>query len=797
MKVFKKFLSIMLILALLVPFIPNISHAFSISASTTLEIGQTDTGYFSTSQDGYIIKNITLSSSNPSVGTVEQTGEGTYKFTALSKGSANVIVTWELDPSTPWTDGTTSVSITHSYQVGLEKHRLSFDLQGGTYPDSTDNIDVYEGHTYELKTPTKEGATFKEWKITSGTGASISQDGKKFTMGTTDATVTAVWENEDEQQYKGLWWKDDNGVKHYYGDGSSSSDQIMYVGNTYDFGWDNPSKQGELKVMLAGEVVLSTSETQAQFTPEKSGYIYLKFEEIKEAGTGDVYALGFDVIDNTPKSYTLTIDPNGGTYSGETTQTVEEGKTATIATPTREGYTFAGWEVTGTGSSISTDGKTFTMGTVNATIKAKWNVNSYKLTINPNGGTYEGSTGDKTVNVNYKGTETIATPTREGYTFKGWTVSGTGASISTDGKTFTMGTADATLTASWDVNSYTLTINPNGGTYSGQTTQTVEYGKSVEIATPTRTGYTFTGWTKTGGTLEGTTFTMSEKNNVTLTANWTANEYNYIVYHKKMNIDGSAYTLVADDTETGNKALGETVTPNTKSYTGFTKPSQQTITIAEDTNPPVKNVVNYEYARNQHKLTINTAGGTFEDSTQKSEQTLYYEQTAEITNPVREGYNFSGWEVSSGSMTDKIFTMGDADATLTAKWTPIEYIISVNLDEGTLDGEIPTKYTIESEDIKIGTPTKDGSTFVGWTGTEIEEGTTEIVIKKGSTGNRKYMANWEEVESTNTTTTTPSKPTVLPKAGESTKQVMLTLIALALCVALFARIKMYKNRDIK
>ena len=53
---------------------------------------------------------------------------------------------------------------------------------------------------------------------------------------------------------------------------------------------------------------------------------------------------------------------------------------------------------------------------------------------------------------------------------------------------------DVTLTAQWNAGKSTLTINPNGGTYSGTSPVQGTVGSSVEIADPTRTGYTFKGW---------------------------------------------------------------------------------------------------------------------------------------------------------------------------------------------------------------------------------------------------------------------------------------------------------------
>ena len=51
----------------------------------------------------------------------------------------------------------------------------------------------------------------------------------------------------------------------------------------------------------------------------------------------------------------------------------------------------------------------------------------------------------------------------------------------------------------------------------------------------------------------------------------------------------------------------------------------------------------------------------------------------------------------------------------------------------------------ESEDLRAVNPSRDGYTFVGWSGTGINGRVTNLVIGKGSTGNRAYTANWEKI----------------------------------------------------
>ena len=81
-------------------------------------------------------------------------------------------------------------------------------------------------------------------------------------------------------------------------------------------------------------------------------------------------------------------------------------------------------------------------------------------------------------------------------------------------------------------------------------------------------------------------------------------------------------------------------------------------------------------------------------------------------------------------------------ATYYAHWTPVSYTISYTLNSGTVSGN-PTSYTIESSAITLNNPTRTGYTFKGWSGTGLTgSANTNVVIAKGSTGNRSYTANW-------------------------------------------------------
>ena len=163
----------------------------------------------------------------------------------------------------------------------------------------------------------------------------------------------------------------------------------------------------------------------------------------------------------TPNSYRLTINANGGTCSTGSIAAVVYNNTVNVANPTRTGYTFTGWSVSGAGSSIS--GTTFKMGHANATLTANWKINRYTVTINADGGTG----GTSTFTADYNSTNTITPPTKSGYEFTEWTKSGAGT---LNGNKLTIGLGNTTLTANWKQSYYVYHFS-----YESKITKTFDY----------------------------------------------------------------------------------------------------------------------------------------------------------------------------------------------------------------------------------------------------------------------------------------------------------------------------------
>lgn len=109
------------------------------------------------------------------------------------------------------------------------------------------------------------------------------------------------------------------------------------------------------------------------------------------------------------------------------------------------------------------------------------------------------------------------------------------------------------------------------------------------------------------------------------------------------------------------------------------------------------------------------------------------------------GYNFDGWSFNSdGSnevQTGSFINFPPSD--VYARWKPITYNITYNLNGGSLTTANPKEYTIESSKITLKNPTKKGYKFKGWTGSNGTTPQTSVSIPKGSTEDKNYTANYQ------------------------------------------------------
>ena len=319
---------------------------------------------------------------------------------------------------------------------------VTLDLGGGKLGGSSDaiHIIVKNGSAFAapasngLNRPDENTGSYFMWLDGNGNsyapGASVPADVTKLTVQWTAPTYAVTLNAGNGTINSG------NVTEYTYGVGATLPTDVTRTGYTFKGWYDNEA--------LAGSPVTAISNT--------------------ETGNKEYWAK-WEI-----NQYTITFDTVGGSTVASITQDYGTA-IAAPADPTREGYTFFGWD-----KEIPS-----TMPAENVTVTAKWVVNQYTITFDTAGGSAVAS-----ITQDYGTAITApANPTREGYTFIGWDKA----------IPATMPAENMIITAKWKVNQYTITFDSNGGSEIAPITQ--DYGTAITApADPTREGYTFIGWDK-------------------------------------------------------------------------------------------------------------------------------------------------------------------------------------------------------------------------------------------------------------------------------------------------------------
>ena len=319
---------------------------------------------------------------------------------------------------------------------------VTLDLGGGTLGNSSEDIQIIVKTGSEFTAPASDGMTRPDgntgsyfmWLGSNGNsyapGGSVPADVTELTVQWTAPTYAVTLNTNGGTINNG------NVTSYTYGVGATLPTDVTRTGYTFKGWYYNEN--------LTGSPVTAISNI--------------------ETGNKEYWAK-WEI-----NQYTVTVKPENG--EADITITQDYGTAiAAPADPTREGYTFTGWD-----RDIPA-----TMPAENMTVTAKWKVNQYTITFDTNGGS------EITPITQDYGTAITApaNPTREGYTFIGWDKA----------IPATMPAENMTITAKWKVNQYTITFDSNGGSEIAPITQ--DYGTAITApADPTREGYTFIGWDK-------------------------------------------------------------------------------------------------------------------------------------------------------------------------------------------------------------------------------------------------------------------------------------------------------------
>ena len=457
------------------------------------------------------------------------------------------------------------------------------------------------------------------------------------------------------------------------------------------------------------------------------------------------------VSEVTPKKYQIIYHANDGTDATKAEEhTYGETLTLSANTFTRNGYTFQGW------SSSKNSATTEYSDLASVTLKeyptdgvlnlyAVWSGNPYSVRFHANNGS-----ADTVMQKFVYGSSTRLQGnsfTYEGKHFVGWSTSADGKVNYADKAVIYNLTnekdAVVDLYAVWEDNVYNVSFDANGGKLAGSSTQSVKYNQVVQKPSdPVKVGYTFKGW------LDKNTNTMYDfetpvTSNVTLQAVWDKNTYQIVFDNNSgtgsMNSVTASYgtsvSLPANQfTKEGYVFSGWSLTPNGGViYNNL----QSVINLTSKDNDAVTLYAKWAPVTYQISYQLNGGNGA-------TNPTSYNITSSTITlkNPTSTGYSFGGWYSDSRYQTrvTQITKGSVGNKTLYAKWTPVTYQISYQLNGGNGVAN-PTRYNITSSTITLKNPTRKGYTFNGWY-SDSNYQTKVTQITKGSIGNKTLYAKW-------------------------------------------------------
>ena len=278
--------------------------------------------------------------------------------------------------------------------------------------------------------------------------------------------------------------------------------------------------------VLKEETVAKDKGATAPENPTRENYKFVGWSGSFDKVTSDlVITAQYEQI----KKYTVIFKDYDGKVLKE--EIVEEGKSATAPkNPTREGYTFTGWD------------HDYTVVNDNLVINAKY-VQDGKTTYNVVFKDHDGKVLKQEIVEEGKGATAPVNPTREGYKFIGWS------------EAFNNVTSNLEITAQYEeIKYYTVTFKDHDGTILKQ--EKVEDGKGATAPeNPTREGYKFIGWNRSFDKVTGNLTVIAEYEEITKYTVVFKDFDGTVLKEEKVEVGKSA-TPPSDPTREGYKFIG-------------------------------------------------------------------------------------------------------------------------------------------------------------------------------------------------------------------------------------------------
>ena len=566
---------------------------------------------------------------------------------------------------------------------------LSFSAHGGQFTDGSTGVTVKanEDGSINAPTPTRAGYTFKGWYSQSsmdGIPENYQQYYKLDPSSAKAGSWFAAWEKNAEVQAQSV-----EVVSFFQGGERDGSSVTTTIDVTADSSVADCVKSFEGYTPTKIVSGAATSEEEVNMTSSLEGittlYVYYKADEQK----------------TEQNQINVLYAANGGQFvdGNETMQGVADadGKLRQPPTPTRDGYTFAGWywhaDYSGyTDEQKAADKVDFDQAVTGQTVTmfAQWTKdevqNETDVLYVANGGKFaDGQEVQQGLTDSDGMMRQPMTPTRDGYTFAGWYWVSDLSDLTDEQKDLNKvdfsqsiaGKDHATIYAQWtknaDQNEIDVLYAANGGQFAtGETFQqglTDSDGMMRQPTAPTREGYTFAGWywvsdlsglTDEQKDLNKVDFSQSVagKEHVTVFAQWTKNQEQND--HAVMYVANGGQFATGETFQQGvtdsDGMMRQPAAPTRDGYTfdgwywhadysGYT--DEQKAADKVDFSQPVQSDVNIyaQWTKNAdaqaEQITVKFVDNF--NGTESSAEVKKGEAVAKPADPTYDGWTFEGW----------------------------------------------------------------------------------------------------------------------------------------------------------
>ncbi len=494
-----------------------------------------------------------------------------------------------------------------------------------------------------LPNPIRNGYSFKGWSTTSTDETSVIIG--SYTP-LENITLYAIWEPETY-------------TVTYNANGGTSApdDQTKTYNVALTLSTDTPSREdasaGSYTVTLYAN---GGSVSQSTLTAERTMRYSFNSWNTAENGSGTSFAPGASYSANT--SLTLYAQWSSSIVTG----TVE------LPTPTRNGYGFKGWS-TGTSAVNGITGSYTPSG--NVALYAIWEAGTYTVAYDANGGTDAPAGQTKTHDIALTLSSTV--PLRAENNSESYIVT-----LNANGSDISPALLEASRTTSYSFNKWNTMANGSGTDYAPGAQYTANVAvtlyaqwnsitvtETVDLPTPTRTGYSFKGWSTSSNSTSGIIGSYTPSGNITLYAIWEAKN----TYTVSYSANGGTGTPSSQIKEEDVPLTLSSIVPSRKYIIQYNA-------AGGSVSPASKNVyctfTGWNTLLNGNGTSY-LPGDTYMDNTSI---TLYAQwanpSAGTFPVPTRNGYEFAGWFTSANG-GEQIYDTSTVVANMTvyAHWSDI------------------------------------------------------------------------------------------------------------------------------